>query len=92
MKKYLLLVAFLLGFLQAGQVLAVPDSCLSLYCPNDGVSYNPDKVMIDTCKNSPTYGDWFQSGTWIVGFTKFFMRDSLDVSRGKQVHVMTLTR
>ncbi len=78
MKKYLLLVAFLLGFIQAGKVLAVPDSCLTLYCPNDIVNYNPDKVNVDTCKDSPTYGDWYQSGTWILGFKKFFIRDSVD--------------
>ncbi len=78
MKKYLLLAAFLLGCLQVGQVLAVPDSCLTLYCPNDGVSYNPDKVMIDTCKDSPTYGDWFQSGIWTIGFNKYFFKDSMN--------------
>ena len=87
MKKLIYVFAILLCFLFAGKLFAVNDSCLTLYCPNDRVNHNPDFVCIDTCKDSPTYGDWFQSGTWIVGFTKFFMRDSLDVSRGKQVHI-----
>lgn len=70
--------------LNLNSVFALPDSCLALYCPNDGVNYNPDLIMIDTCKDSPTYGDWFQSGTWTIGFKKFFLRDSIDfVKYGK---------
>ncbi len=84
MKKLIYVFAILLCFLFVGKLFALNDSCLTLYCPNDGVNYNPDYICIDTCKESPTFGDWFQSGTWTIGFKRFFLRDSVDfVKYGK---------
>ena len=78
MKKHIYVFATLLCFLFAGKLFAVNDSCLALYCPNDGVNFNPDYICIDTCMESPTFGDWFQKGTWTIGFKKYFFRDSMN--------------
>jgi len=76
MNKILFLVALLLSIFTTEQLKAVPDSCLTLVCPNDGVNFNPDFICVDTCKDSPTYNDWYQRGTWTIGFKRFFLRDS----------------
>jgi hypothetical protein len=57
--------------LNVNSVSAVADSCLTLYCPNDGVNYNPDLIMIDTCKDSPTYGDWYLKGALIMSMKEY---------------------
>ncbi len=85
MKKHIFVFAILLCFLFAGKLFAVNDSCLKLLWPDDGQNYNPDFICIDTCKDSPSYGDWFQSGTWTIGFKKFIFKDSLD--RGDEAYI-----
>ncbi len=55
-------------------------SCLDLLWGGKGE--NPDLIAEDTCKDSPTYGDRYQRGTWTIGFTKFIFKDSLKVGHG----------
>jgi hypothetical protein len=69
MKKFLYLaISTMLSTLLTTHIcLGVPDSCLTLIWPDiPPNSYNPDNVMKDTCKDSPTYGEWYARGIWIV--------------------------
>ena len=75
---HILVLLLLIAFIMQSNCYAKPDSCLSLLWPDDGNNYNPDFICIDTCKDSPTYGDWFQRGTWTIGFKKFIFRDSIE--------------
>jgi hypothetical protein len=83
MKKFrvflFVLVVFLSGTISA---FSVPDSCLTLIYPNTPDNYNPDGICKDTCKNSPTYGQWFQQGTWIIAFKQYIFLDSIRKAGG----------
>jgi hypothetical protein len=64
---YLAISTMFLIFLTTYICFAVPDTCLTLIWPDNPPNpYNPDHVMKDTCKDSPTYGEWYATGIWIV--------------------------
>ena len=63
--KYLLLFTFALlacGMLQEGKAQFAKDSCLFDYYSADG-GVNKDSIKIDTCRDSPTFGqEYFKKG------------------------------
>ena len=74
MKKFLFVTAFLLGLFQAGQLFAVPDSCLfDAWKIKDG-GHNRDSVLIDTCIGSPTLGRWFAKKTYEFNTYNYFFQ------------------
>ncbi len=51
----------------------VPASCLCLLWSHDPENgyYNACGIKKDTCKDSPTYGDWYLRGTLIMYMKKY---------------------
>jgi hypothetical protein len=79
MKKFIVFL-FVLIVLFLGTISAFSDTnpCLKLIYGSQG--FNPDSIMIDTCKNSPDFQRSFMRGTWTIGFTKYFFKDSMNLN------------
>lgn len=41
--------------------------------------YSSDFIYIDTCKDSPTYNELYQQGTWVITFRNYIFKDSIKI-------------
>ncbi len=70
MKKYIILsILLIIGIIfNINKSYAIDPDCLQMLMGNDGATVsNPDSVMVDTCINSPSFGQWYvKKGIYIM--------------------------
>ncbi len=74
MKKNIFIIVFAvtaLLFTQTMSTAMCADSCLKLLQTPEALDYNPDSVKADSCIGSPTYGQFYAKGWFVVQFTYF---------------------
>jgi len=75
MKKYFFYLALIYGLMFTNKTFALNDSCLHILGSGFENYYNPDKVKIDSCVNSLTFGKWYAKKTFIFFTNAYIFQD-----------------